>query len=832
LRRCAAPAGGQVFARDELFRLKSSKKKLKGLKKMFLNYLKIALRNIKRHKSYSFINISGLAIGMASFLLIMMWVMDELSYDRFHKNADHLFRIEQDQKYSGSVYHVNVTPYPMAEGVKAEIPEVKYATPYPWVGTLLLRHGENSFFESGVRAVSKDLLHMFSFPLTRGDKTTVLNDPFSIVITEEMAEKYFGDKDPVGQMITINNRFDFTVTGILKNLPTNSVVRFDMLVPFEFLKDLGRTIDQWGWNSIVTYVQLHENVDIKSVNQKITDLRFRKTEELLKDDPERLKRHREGEKTDFMLMPLTDIHLHAYFGYTRSMGDIIYVYIVSIIAIFILLIACINFMNLSTARSANRAKEVGLRKVVGAKKQNLIGQFYGESILMAFLGLILALILISLLLPGFSTLADKDFTINTILQPEFIIGMLAVTLLTGIISGSYPAMFLSAFQPVKILRGGGSGSSKGVLFRKVLVVFQFSISLILIVGTILVYNQVHFMKEKELGYDKEHLIYIPLRGDTKKFYDVLKHELIKDDKVLNVTGTNSPPSRIGSNTSGVDWDGKDPNLRLLVSFAAVNFDYTETMKIELVEGRSFSKSFTTDTANAYMINEELVKIMGKKSVVNERFSMGKEGIVIGVMKNYHFQSVSEHIEPLAISVNPSRTNYLVIRLNAGDIPAGIEYVKSTWERIVTNYPFDHRFVDEDINRMYSGWNRLSSLLRYFAFLAIFIACLGLFGLASFTAEQRTKEIGVRKVLGASISNIVILMSRDFTKWILIANLIAWPISYYLINNWLKDFAYRISIGIDTFIFAAVMVLVIAFLTVFYQSLKAATANPVDSIKYE
>jgi ABC-type antimicrobial peptide transport system permease subunit len=568
------------------------------------------------------------------------------------------------------------------------------------------------------------------------------------------------------------------------------------------------------------------------VNEKITDLRYRRTLELLKDDPEALKEYQEGKKTPFMLRPLTDIHLHSYFGYAYSMGDILYIYIFSTIAIFILLLACINFMNLATARSVNRAKEIGLRKVVGANKRNLIAQFYGESILMAFIGLFFAMILIIFLLPGFSVLADKQFSTSTIFSVDFIAGIIGVTFLTGIISGSYPAIFLSSFQPIKILRSKINSKDNNALFRKILVVFQFSISMILIVGTLIIYSQLHYMKEKELGYDKDHLIYLPLRGDSDQFYSTLKQELKKSDKIVNVTGTRHYPIWIGSNTSGVDWDGKDPDFEVLVSIGSVDFDYVETMKIELLEGRSFSKFFSTDTSNAFMINEVMMNIMGGQTVVNHRFDLGKEGIIVGVMKNFHYQSVENNIEPLALRVDPKNMNYIVIRLAAGNIHDAIDYVEKTWKHLVKNYPFEYSFVDQEIDDMYSNWDRVSSLLRYFAVLAIVIACLGLFGLASFMAEQRTKEIGVRKVLGASTGSLVILMSKDFTKWVLLANVIAWPVSYYTLDKWLENFAYRIDIGIESFVLAGVMALFIALLTVMYQSISAAKANPVDSIKYE
>jgi ABC-type antimicrobial peptide transport system permease subunit len=801
---------------------------------MLRNYFKVALRNIIRQKGYSFINITGLALGMSCCLLIMLWVMDELSYDRFHSNADRIYRIEQDQFYSERTFHVNVTPYPMAQGCKDEIPEIEYATPMPETGTLLCRYGEKAFFEQNVLAVQPDFLSMFSFPLIRGEREGALQQPHSLLITRRMAEKYFGEEDPLGKVLTVNNKFDFTVEGVLENIPTNSIIQFDMILPYEFLKDLGfGYLESWGSNNIITVVQLHENADIEAVNEKITDLRFRRVEELFEDDPEGLVQFQKRRKTAFMLMPLTDIHLHSYFGYSRSMGRILYVYVFSIIALFILLIACINFMNLSTARSAKRAREVGLRKVVGAARRQLIGQFYGESILLAFIGLIFALLLVTLVLPEFGSLAEKDFSEASLFQTKFIVGMLMVTLLTGLVSGSYPALFLSSVIPVQVLKGALSSGSRGSAFRKILVVLQFTLSIMLIIGTIVIYNQVNFMRSKELGYDKEHLLYIPLRGDTREKFDLLKQELLEEGKVLQVTGTGHTPANIGSNTSGFDWPGKDPDYSILISVNPVGFDYVETMKIEVLEGRSFSNQFSSDTADAFMVNEEMVRIMGMESAVNQRLSYGStDGAIIGVMKNYHFQPVNRKIEPLALHVNPNRLNYMVIRLQAGDIPAAIDYVKTTWQRVIPAYPFDYKFVDQDIDRMYKGWEDMGKLLNYFTILAILIASLGLFGLASFTAEQRTKEIGVRKVLGASVRQVVLLISKEFTKWVLVANLIAWPISYYVMNNWLQGFDYRISMSWWIFISSGLLALFIALLTVSFQSIKAALANPVDALKYE
>lgn len=800
---------------------------------MLSNYIKVALRNIFRQKGYTLLNVVGLALGISSCLLILLWVMDELSYDRFHENKENLYRVEQDQFYSGRTFHVNVTPYPMAQGLIDEIPEVKDATPYVYAGTLLLRYKEKAFFETPIRAVTPSFLRMFSFPLIQGEKETALKNPHSILISEKIAEKYFGDEQALGRVITINNKWDFKVTGILKNIPNNSILQFEMLIPFDFLKEMGRRLDNWGNNSIVTYVQLHKNVKADEVNAKITNLRYRKLLDLFADDPEGKTQFQGRKKTQFMIAPLVDIHLHSYFGYNRSMGDILYIYVVSAIALFVLLIACINFMNLSTARSGNRAKEVGLRKVVGAKKGNLIWQFYGESILLAFIGLFFSILIIFFVLPGFSTFTGKNFTFTTLLHWQFLLGMFSVTFLTGLFAGSYPALFLSAFQPVKILRGGLNIGAKGSLFRKILVVVQFTLSISLIIGTVVIYNQLQFMKTKKLGYDKEHLIYIPLRGDSRNSYEVVKEELKKDMRIVNVSGSNHPPTHIGSNSSGAEWDGKDPQFSVLISQSSVDFDFIETMGIKMLAGRSFSKEFSTDTSSAFLVNEEVQKIMGGESVVNKRFNFqGQEGTIIGVMKNYHFQSIQNRIEPLSLVVRPKNVNYLVIRLQAGDVEKKINFVRSTWERIIPNYPFDYRFVDEDLDNMYRGWDRLCTLLKYFAFLAILIACLGLFGLASFTAEQRTKEIGVRKVLGASVGNLLLLMSKEFTKWVLIANILAWPIAYFVMKNWLQSFAYRTKLAWWIFVSTGTVTLVIALITVSYQSIRAALTNPVDALKYE
>ncbi len=799
---------------------------------MFKNYFKIAFRNLLKHKGHSLINVAGLALGMASCLLIMLWVMEELNFDRFHQNAQYLYRVEQDQFYSGETYHVTVTPYPMGEGIKEEIPEIIDATRYVYTGNILIKYENKVFFENGIRAVDPSFLQIFTFPLIQGDPAKALNDHHGIIISEEMAEKYFGSVDPIDKTLTANNEYSFTVTGVMANVPTNSYLQFDMLIPFEFIKEIGRYDDSWGSNSITTLVQLHENASIPEVNRKITEIRNRHVLESIEDE-ERKQQFITQKKTEFMVMPFPDIHLHQYFGYGHPPGAIMYVYIFSIIALFILLIACINFMNLATARSVSRAKEVGLRKVVGAMKTNLIRQFYGESILMACLSLIVAFLLTTLLLPYFNTLAEKEFSLNDLLQARFLLGMVAITIITGFISGSYPALFLSSFHPVQVLKGTMIRGVKGALFRRILVVTQFTLSILLIIGTMIMYKQMTFIQNKKLGYDKEHIIYLPLRGKTRNSYQVLKENLKSEPDILNVSASMSWPASFGSNTGGNDWEGKDPDQTVLVSINSVDFDYVETMKIEMIEGRSFSKSFATDTSSAILINQELKRIMNKESAVNEQLSIwGIDGTIVGVMKDFHFQSMRNQIEPLALLVNTKWINFALVRLSPGNLQKAIQTVEKVWNHTIPQYPFEYHFLDEAVESMYETEKTIGTLLQIFTILAVLIACLGLFGLASFTAERRTKEIGVRKTLGASISSIVFLLSKEFTKWILIANGVAWPIAYLLMKNWLQNYAYRTSLSWWIFALSGVLALIIAILTVIYQALKAALMNPVDSLKYE
>ena len=807
---------------------------------MLKSYFKIAVRNLRKHKGYSFINIAGLAAGMACALFILLWVQDELSYDRFHANAETLYRLEQETDAPHGKFRHFSMPYSLGPILKAEIPEVRDTTRTAAPGSLLVRYGENAFFENKVLAVDPQIFQMFTFPLLKGDPAIALSRPGSLVITEDMAKKYFGSVDPIGRTVTFNDAHAFTVTGVLKNIPPNSTLSFDMLVPFDFMKILGQYDDLLMHNAIPTYVRLQARCDIAVVGGKITRLVGDRAlagiqadpaqMKMLESSPEIRRRFEDYSRSRvFILMPLVDINLFD----SRMAIKNIYTY--SALALFVLLIACINFMNLATARSAGRAKEIGLRKVIGAQWKSLVGQFYGESILTAFLAGTTSLILVILLFPAFNVLSGKSMSLPVLWSGKFLLGMLVVTLFTGIVAGSYPALFLSSFQPVKVLQGRLGGGAKSALFRKTLVVLQFGLSIFLLIGMGVVSRQVDYMRNKNLGYDKEQLIYLPMRDKAPLSYAVFKDRLLRNPRILGVTAVRHPPTSIFGSSEVADWDGRNPDLRFKISFASVDFDYPETLKIGMAAGRPFSRTFATDLRRAFMVNEEVPKLMGldAASAVGKRFNFrGYEGTIVGVMKNFHYQTVRNAIEPLAVVVDPKDFRYAVVRLTAGQIPASLENVKETWRQVFPQYPLEYRFFDEDFEQMYRKDERMGTILKVFSAMAVLIACLGLFGLASYTAEQRTKEIGVRKVLGASSPGIVLLLSKEFAKWVLAANLLAWPVAYFLMRSWLRSYAYNAGIAWWLFAAAGAGALVIALVTISFQAVRVSRINPADSLKYE
>lgn len=789
---------------------------------MLRNYLLIAVRNLFRQKFHSLINILGLSVGIAATLLILLWVQDELTYDRFHDHADRLYQVEEDQFYSGEIYHVTVTPYPSGPVWKEEIPEIEDACRYQWCYGMLFNFGENAFYEDECIAVDSTFFNMFSFPVLRGNPKELLREPYTIVLTEETAEKYFGKEDPIGQSITANNQWEFKVTGIIEKAPGNSTLQFDMLVPFDFMKEKGQYNEEWGSNSIRTYVMLNEDAIIDSVNNKMT----------------RIVHSNAETTTTFAAWPFTRVHLHQYFGYGHPPTAVVFVYIFLIIAIFVLIIACINFMNLSTAKSATRSREIGMRKVVGSFRKNLIAQFLGESLLLTLISMIIALILVGLILPLFNQVASKELMMSDLLNSRFIFGLIGLTIFTAFIAGFYPSLFLSSFKAVDVLKGEARGGRGGGLLRKVLVVFQFTLSIFLIIGTVVIYKQLIYMKNINLGFDKEHVFYLWMRGEVGENYGTLRNEFLKNPNVLNVSATLHSPTHIGSNSGGADWDGKDPEMTVLIGFSAIDFDYIETMGIGIAEGRSYSRDFpsdrATDSTASFLVNEEVVRIMDVDDPIGQRFDFGgKKGSIIGVMKNFYYHSARTKIEPLALQCwDGSSLSAFVVRLGPGDMTKMMKELEDTWNEILPLYPFDYQFLDEDYDSMYRTEERMGRIVQYFTILAIIIACLGLFGLASYTAERRTQEIGIRKVVGARASSIVGLLSREFTILVLISCVISVPLAWFVMRMFLQEYAYHADLNWWIFVIACLSALAIANLTVSFQAIRAAFINPADALRYE
>ena len=788
---------------------------------MFKNYIKTTFRNMKKHKGYSLINITGLAMGIVCCVLILLWVRDELSFDGFNEKADRLYRVVEMQIYAGGTeFPVAVTPGPLGQALKDELPELVEVMRWTGAPRFLIRRGDRMFYEDDIGMADPSLFTMFTYPLIKGDPETALTKLPSIVLSESMAEKYFGDEDPMGQVLRIENQFDLTVTGVMQDVPSNSHLQFDCVFPFKLQEMGGRRLDQWGNNSFYTYVELAENADPRIVDEKIRDY---------------IKKHNQGSNTTLHLQAVRDIHLHSDFTADVSgHGDIKYVYIFSLVAMFVLIIACINFMNLTTARSSNRAKEVGMRKVTGAQRFDIIRQFLGESLLFVFAAFILALGLVLLLLPTFSNLSGKILSLNLGDNLDLLALLVGMAVVTGIVSGSYPALFLSSFQPVRVLKGGIKSGPRSTLFRRVLVVLQFSLSIFLIIATVVIHKQLEYISNKKLGYDKEQILFARFGTNSARFFEAFKREAQSHPGVLGLSSTDQLPILMNNSTSDVKWQGKDPNESILFHNAGVGYDFLDVMHMKLVEGRNFSKEFPSDSKEAYIVNQAAAKIMGEGSPVGKPFTQWENaGKVIGLVEDFHFKSLNTQVEPLVLRLRPAEAyGYLLVKIGGKNVSSNLKSVEEAWRKVAPQFPFESQFLDDAFDSMYRAEQRMGKLFNAFTSLAIFISCLGLLGLASFMAEQRTKEIGIRKVLGASAGNIVLLLSREFLLLVGIANVVAWPAAYYFMRQWLGNYAYYAGINLVIFAISGFLALVIALLTVSYQSLKAASANPVDSLRYE
>lgn len=785
---------------------------------MWIHHLKVTLRNIIRHKGYAFLNIFGLATGMACCILIGLWVLDELNYDRFHENASAICRVESDQEFNGRTLHIYWTPHPLGPALEAEIPEIQDSTRAQNLRAQLIRYEDKAFEEYAVWSVDPSFLDIFSFPMIRGNPENALSGTSSLVMTERLARKFFGDENPIGKVVNVSQSADFTVTGVLKDIPRNSTLQFDVLIPYKYLDSIGRTDDNFTNNQTATWVRLQPEVSASEVSGKISGFIQTKAPRSL---------------MVLELLPLTKVHLYTYSGYEKNLA-VQSVYLFSIIAIFVLIIGCINFMNLSTARSANRAKEVGLRKVVGAFRAQLIRQFYGESLLYSLIALGLAVAVVSLVLPAFGNLAGKDMSWNVTGAGMLVFGLVCIALLTGLVSGSYPALFLASFQPVDTLKGKLKSGKGNAVFRRTLVVVQFVLSAALIIGTGIVSKQMTFIKNRNLGWNKDQVVAIPIRPYSQPSLETLKSELANSPGILSVAVATQKPSFTSWSSSGFDWEGKDPSLKVDVTYLGVDDGYVDTMGMEIVQGRNFSKEIPTDKTESFLINEELARLMGHENPIGKSFSFWEQkGKIIGVIKDFHFQPLRRKIEPLIIQwAELAWTNFLFLRVAPDGIAGTLGSVRKTWEKILPDIPFSYQFLDEDFASMYRSEERTGSLLKIFTALAILVACLGLFGLASYAAEQRTKEIGIRKVLGASAKGIVVLMCREFLMLIGLANLIAWPLAYFAVKDWLHNFAYRTQIPAIFFIAALAASLAVGLMTVIYKAVRAASANPVDALKHE
>ena len=806
---------------------------------MLKNYLTISIRNLLRHKGFAFINITGLAIGIACCMLILLFVRDEISYDRFHEKADQIYRVVLDANISNSPLVAPVTPAPMAFTLVDEYPEVENASRlFTFAGEVLVKKNDQVFIEERFYFADSTFFDIFTFPFLEGNPKTALVEPNSLVITETMAEKYFADEAALDQYLVVGDTTQYKITGVTADVPENSHFHFDFL---SSLSGLPMAQNQfWVSNNFSTYILLQRDFPPEQLEAKFLDLmRNYAGPQIQQFMNQSFDEFREsGSKLDYILQPITDIHLHSHMEYEiEANSNIAYVILFSAVALFILLIACINFMNLSTARSADRAREVGMRKVLGSERSQLIRQFLSESIFLTLIALIFAVVVIYLVLPFFNTLAGKNIQTDFMTNPTFIVGIFVSTIVVGVLAGSYPSFFLASYKPINVLKGEFRSTSAGKLLRSGLVVFQFAISIILIVGTFVVFNQLSYVQNSDVGFDKNNMIVISraqvLGQQTKAFKD----ELRAYSGVINASSTLAVPGGTFGQTA-YQPEGGLADVSYIMAPLFADYDFVETMDIQIGEGRDFSRDFLSDSA-AFIINEAAVTKLEWDQPIGQKLRfLGAQqptaSEIIGVMEDWNYASLHQDVGPLVLGFldENSPMNFLVIRIRPDDIPGSLSFIEQKWMEFVPEQPFLYSFLEDDLNDLYNGEEQLGNIFRTFALITILIACLGLFGLASFTAQQRTKEIGIRKAMGASLGSIVYMLSKNFTTLVAIAFVVAVPVAYFGMNRWLQDFAYRTTLSPWIFAVAGVLALIIAWLTVSYQSVKAAMTNPVNALRYE
>ena len=807
---------------------------------MFRNYLKIAIRNLWKNKGFSAINIMGLAIGIATCLLISLYVLHELSYDRYHEKQDRIYRVNTDLKFGGAEQKFAVSPDPLAFTMVDLYPEVENAVRFRGYGSSVVKKGDRNIKEERIISVDSTLFEVFSLPMIAGNSKTALVAPQSVVITEKIAIKYFNRTDVVGESLRFDNSTDYKITGVIRDMPENSHFNFDFFVSLSGSEESRRGM--WLSFNFNTYLLLKKGTNSETVEARFADI-FKKfmwpqAKEVLNIQEDDF--YKSGNYIRMSLMPVTDIHLRSdRIAELAPNSDIQMVYIFTIIAVLILLIACVNFMNLSTARSANRAKEVGVRKVLGSQRLNLINQFLTESVMMSLTSFFIAMLLAFLLLPYFNQLAVKQLSLSPYQHPVLLPVLLGFAIVVGLLAGSYPAFYLSSFQPIEVLKGKLSRGFRSSYFRSGLVVLQFFISIGLIVATIVIYRQLNYIQSKKLGFNKEHVVTIHDTYVLNNNIQTFKNEVLKQTGVVSGTISSYLPVPSGRNDNSFFPEGEILNEKAVsMQSWGVDHDYIPTLGMEIVKGRNFSKEFLTDSGGV-ILNESAVRLFGYPDPIGKKITTYADlttkalisYTVIGVVKNFHFESLRQNVGALCLILNPS-TGLTSFRINTTNPESTLRTIENIWKKMAPGESFTYTFMNEDFNNVYRAEQRVARIFISFAVFAIFIACLGLFGLATYAAEQRTKEIGIRKVLGATAGNVVTMLSKDFVKLVVIAALFAFPISWWAMHKWLEDFAYRINIGWWVFFVAGVIALLIALITVSFQAVKAAVTNPVKSLRTE
>ena len=792
---------------------------------MLKNYLKIGIRNLFKHKKYSLINILGLAIGFTGFILIIIWVQDELSYDTFHKNAENTYLVlrSADNKVSA------ITSKLLGPAIKSDLPEIINETDYaplPESFKPFLQF-EDKGFEENLALTDPRFFQVFSFKFIQGNPRTAFNDPNSIIMTERMANKYFGNSDALGKSLTltfVGIKKIIKVTGVIENIPHNTQFQRDFLLPMDFIKQYGANWDAWYNYSVQTFILTSSKIDKSNLEKKILDCENKNAGNLNLGT------------TGYSLFPLNKIHLYSNnIGYFVSTGDVKYIYIFSIVAFIILLIACVNYVNLTNAFSLKRTKEIGIKKVVGARFKDLIFQYYGETLVITIAALGFSLLLIKVLLPLLNRVSGKGLSVNY-LSPQFLMVIFLIALITSIVSGIYPGIFITRFRPVQILKGKFRDKIDGINLQKGLVIFQFALSIGIITCTFIVMQQLKFIRNADLGYDKENIISIRVKGNIFDKYDVFKDKLLSNADILSISSSEPMDEKSLGSTEGINWEGKDK--RFSSWLLHVDPDFAKTYKIKMKTGRFYSEQYPSDKTSAYVINETAEKEMGLRPSLGKEITVwGRKGKIIGVTKDFNFSSLRHLIEPVIMRIpDPNQRNIfyreLSVRINPQSVHESLGYIQETWKSFYPDQPFNFYFVDESQNANYLTEQRMGDIFKYFSILAIFIACIGLYGLTAFMIEQKIKDIGIHKVLGADITKIVFMLSKKYMLWITISNAIAFPAAYYFMNKWLQDFAYRIDISWWMFVLSGVIALVIALATVSIQAIKAAFANPVESLRYE